>query len=1008
MSQSSIYEFLNTNKTHFQKTYKEGLIFVVEDNIQAYKLNDVAKFLGFESFVLPDFAVVFGEDLRSYQEELLGIFNTLKEFYQCKDKKLLFAPLHTILHKMPKLGSLQGFKMEFGMQVNLQAFKERLLYFGYEFVELVEVSREVSIRGDIIDIFLPHLENPVRISLFGDEIESIRSFDVQTQISFKEEMETLEIPPAFFNLDSLGYERLLESIEENLAKEEVQDRHNSLVASFGLWYLEDTQYLFQKYPCKLLPQALRLIPEIIEFKEQNPQVLEEISTFDVLEESTNYQDFDCKFNQLSTLLTLHKDKKIIIISKTQSQLRQAGIIPSEHKEYEFCLDKDYGIWILGKELLILSLNTPTRQKRKIQSKILIDELKKGDYVVHIDYGIALFNGIIQANIFGATRDFIELKYLGDDKLLLPVENLDRVDRYIADGGVPLLDKLGKGSFAKLKEKVREKLLVIAEGIVALAAKRELIDGIVIDINKEEILLFQSQSGFVYTQSQKRAIEEIFKELSSHRVMDRLLSGDVGFGKTEVAMNAMFACFLSGYQSAIIVPTTLLAYQHFQTLSQRLSDFGVKIARLDRYVSAKEKKEILKGLQSGEIHIVVGTHILLNVTFKNLALIVVDEEHKFGVKQKEKIKDLSTNIHLLTMSATPIPRTLNMALSHIKGLSELKEPPKEKLAVRSFVKVYGDSLIKESVLRELRRGGQIFYIYNNIASIKHKKEEILRILPTLKIAILHSQIPKQEGEDILLGFAKGEFDMLLCTSIVESGLHLPNANTILIDKSDRFGIADLHQLRGRVGRGNKEGFCYFLLEDSISITQEAKKRLLALEKNSYLGSGGALAYHDLEIRGGGNLLGEAQSGHIKNIGYSLYLRMLEEAIYTLSGNMREENNVDVKLSVRAFLSPELIASEALRLELYRRLSHCEDTKNVYTIAKEIEERFGQLDIYSKQFLDLIIIKILARNARISKIFNYAEKITLVFLDKQQETFYAETKDEEKVLQAVLKKLNILSK
>ena len=279
---------------------------------------------------------------------------------------------------------------------------------------------------------------------------------------------------------------------------------------------------------------------------------------------------------------------------------------------------------------------------------------------------------------------------------------------------------------------------------------------------------------------------------------------------------------------------------------------------------------------------------------------------------------------------------------------------------------------------------------------------------MKIAILHSQIPKQEGEDILLGFAKGEFDMLLCTSIVESGLHLPNANTILIDKSDRFGIADLHQLRGRVGRGNKEGFCYFLLEDSISITQEAKKRLLALEKNSYLGSGGALAYHDLEIRGGGNLLGEAQSGHIKNIGYSLYLRMLEEAIYTLSGNMREENNVDVKLSVRAFLSPELIASEALRLELYRRLSHCEDTKNVYTIAKEIEERFGQLDVYSKQFLDLIIIKILARNARISKIFNYAEKITLVFLDKQQETFYAETKDEEKVLQAVLKKLNILSK
>ncbi|WP_104721124.1 transcription-repair coupling factor [Helicobacter mesocricetorum] len=1009
MSQSSIYEFLNTNKGHFQKTYKEGLIFLVEDKIQAHKLSDVAEFLGFKSFVLPDFAVVFGEDLRSYQEELSEIFNTLKAFYQYKKEKLLFAPLHTLLHKMPKLESLQGFKIEFGMLINLQEFKEQLLHFGYEFVEFVEMGREVSIRGDIIDIFLPHLENPVRISLFGDEVESIRSFDVQTQISFKEEIEALEIPPAFFNLDSLGYEKLLQNIEKNLAKEEVQDRSNALVASFGLWYLEDTQYLFQEYPCKLLPQVLTLISEIMKFKEHNTQVLEEISTFEVLEESSHYQDFDLKFNQISTFLTLHKDKKITIISKTQSQLHQAGILPSEHKEYEFCLERDYGIWILGKELLILSLNTATKRKQKFVSKILIDELKKGDYVVHIDYGVALFNGIIQANIFGATRDFIELKYLGEDKLLLPVENLDRIDRYIADGdGIPLLDKLGKGSFARLKEKVREKLLVIAEAIVALAAKRELIDGIAIDTNKEEILLFQSQSGFVYTQSQKSAIKEIFKDLSSHRVMDRLLSGDVGFGKTEVAMNAMFACFLSGYQCAIIVPTTLLAYQHFQTIEKRLSGFGVKIARLDRYVSTKEKKEILKGLQSGEIQMVVGTHALLNVIFKNLALMVVDEEHKFGVKQKEKIKDLSTNIHLLTMSATPIPRTLNMALSHIKGLSELKEPPNERLAVRSFVKVYSDSLIKQSILRELRRGGQVFYIYNNIASIKRKKEEILALLPHLKIAILHSQIPQQEGEYILLGFARGEFDILLCTSIVESGLHLPNANTILIDKSDRFGIADLHQLRGRVGRGNKEGFCYFLLEDSTPITQEAKKRLLALEKNSYLGSGGALAYHDLEIRGGGNLLGEAQSGHIKNIGYSLYLRMLEEAIYTLSGNIKEENNIDVKLSVTAFLNPELIASESLRLELYRRLSRCEDAKNVYDIAREIEERFGQLDIYSKQFLDLIIIKILARNARISKIFNYAEKIAFVFLDKKQETFYAETKEEDKVLEAVFVKLKNIFK
>ena len=310
----------------------------------------------------------------------------------------------------------------------------------------------------------------------------------------------------------------------------------------------------------------------------------------------------------------------------------------------------------------------------------------------------------------------------------------------------------------------------------------------------------------------------------------------------MANNAIFEIYQAGYHSAIITPTTLLAYQHYLTIKSRFESFGIKIARLDRYISTKEKKAILEGLKDGTIHAVVGTHALLNVSFKNLALIVIDEEHKFGVKQKERIKEIAQNTHLLSMSATPIPRTLNMALSHIKGLSELKEAPSQRLPTRTFVKEYSDSLLKEVILRELRRGGQVFYIHNNISTINQKKEEILTILPHLKIAILHSQIQAQESENIIMEFAKGNFNLLLCTSIVESGIHLPNANTILVGRSDCFGIADLHQLRGRVGRGSKEGFCYFLIEDSSSITQEAQKRLLALEKNAYLGSGGAFGYH----------------------------------------------------------------------------------------------------------------------------------------------------------------------
>lgn len=1006
MIQSSFYEFFKTHLRDFQEKYQNGLICLTKDKNDAQKLADVASFLGIQSFVLEDLRAVFGEDLRSYQEELREILNTLKNFYTTNSPKILFSPLQTLLNPMPKLEALEGFSISFGESLELREFQETLLHFGYEFVELVEMSGEVSIRGDIIDLFLPNYENPIRLSLFCNEIESIRFFDVQTQLCFQEEIEKLEILPAFFNLSAKSYEELLSKIQEANIENSLHYQGN-LIAAYGLWFLEEKQNLLEIYPYLKAPNIQDLLDELLSFQEQNKELLKRILEHKSIEVSQNYEDFECAFRNIPTFLEFHKNKKITIIAKTESLIRQAGISLGEHKEYQLVLGKDYGIWILGKDELILSLNTKTKQKKKFANKILIDELKVGDYVVHIDYGVALFNGIVQANIFGATRDFIELKYLGEDKLLLPVENLDKIDRYIADGGIPILDKLGKGSFARLKEKVKEKLFVIANGIIALAAKRELIDGIVLDTHKEEILIFQNQSGFVYTKDQSKAIEEIFKDLSSGRVMDRLLSGDVGFGKTEVAMNAMFVSYLSGYQSAIITPTTLLAYQHYLTIKSRFESFGIKIARLDRYISTKEKKAILEGLKDGTIYAVVGTHALLNVSFKNLALIVIDEEHKFGVKQKERIKEIAQNTHLLSMSATPIPRTLNMALSHIKGLSELKEAPSQRLPTRTFVKEYSDSLLKEVILRELRRGGQVFYIHNNISTINQKKEEILTILPHLKIAILHSQIQAQESENIIMEFAKGNFNLLLCTSIVESGIHLPNANTILVGRSDCFGIADLHQLRGRVGRGSKEGFCYFLIEDSSSITQEAQKRLLALEKNAYLGSGGALAYHDLEIRGGGNLLGEAQSGHIKNIGYSLYLRMLEEAIYQLSGNIKEEKaNIDVKLSVTAFLNPELIASEKLRLEIYRRLSRCEEESAVYGIESEIEERFGALDIYTKQFIALIVIKIKARKQGIINILNYQQNITFVDLQGEKTTIAAKSKDEEDILESVMKYLESL--
>jgi transcription-repair coupling factor (superfamily II helicase) len=598
--------------------------------------------------------------------------------------------------------------------------------------------------------------------------------------------------------------------------------------------------------------------------------------------------------------------------------------------------------------------------------------------------------------------------MGDDKVMLPVENLDVIDRYIAtSGSVPTLDKLGRGSFAKLKESVRKKLFEIASKIVNIAAKRELIKAPVINVDKTNILEFQSKAGFNYTKDQIKAIDEILEDLKSGKIMDRLLSGDVGFGKTEVAMNAIYAAKKAGFQSALIVPTTLLSSQHFKTLDERLSKEGLRVAKLDRFVSTKDKNSIKKSLKDGTIDCVVGTHALFNLEFKNLGLVVVDEEHKFGVKQKEKIKELYHNVHMLSMSATPIPRSLNQALSQIKTLSELLTPPKEKEEVRTFVKEWDEKLIKEVILREIRRGGQIFYVHNSIDNMPLKMGELKALLPDIRILMLHSKISASETEKELLKFEAGEYDILLATSIVESGIHMPRVNTIIVDGADRFGIADLHQLRGRVGRGKVEGFAYFIVNDKENLTDEAKKRLLALESNSFLGSGSVLAHHDLEIRGGGNLVGDAQSGHIKNIGYSLYLRMLEDAIKELTNTKEDEaKKVDIKLTISAYISDEIVSEDRLRLDLYRRLSQANDTQEVYKIEEEILDRFGELDTPTKQFIELVVIKILALKNNIKSIMNYAQNITIVFNDDKKEIIKSASKDDDDIIEAVLRYLRKL--
>ncbi|WQZ31327.1 transcription-repair coupling factor [Helicobacter pylori] len=990
MIQSSLYRALNKGFDYqilACKDFKESEL--AKEVISYFKPNTKA-------ILFPEFRAKKNDDLRSFFEEFLQLLGGLREFYQALENKqeaIIIAPISALLHPLPKKELLESFKITLLEKYNLKDLKDKLFYYGYEILDLVEVEGEASFRGDIVDIYAPN-SKAYRLSFFDTECESIKEFDPTTQMSLKEDLLEIEIPPTLFGLNEPSYKDLKTKVEQSPLNSFSKD-----LTSFGLWFLgEKAHDLLHAYKSVISPRALEEIQELASLNELDG---ERFKFLKVLENPQGYEDLEIHVHALESFIALHSNRKITLLAPNKTILDNA--ISALEKSHIECVIAPFVLNFKTPDGIFISLNSFERKKKRQKSKLALNELNPGEWVVHDDYGVGVFSQLVQHSVLGSKRDFLEIAYLGEDKLLLPVENLHLIARYVAQSdSVPIKDRLGKGSFLKLKAKVKTKLLEIASKIIELAAERNLILGKKMDTHLAELEIFKSHAGFEYTSDQEKAIAEISKDLSSKRVMDRLLSGDVGFGKTEVAMHAIFCTFLNGFQSALVVPTTLLAHQHFETLRARFENFGVKVARLDRYAS--EKNKLLKAVELGLIDVLVGTHAILGAKFKNLGLVVVDEEHKFGVKQKEALKKLSKSVHFLSMSATPIPRTLNMALSQIKGISSLKIPPTDRKPSRTFLKEKNDELLKEIIHRELRRNGQIFYIHNHIASISKVKTKLEDLIPKLKIAILHSQISAHESEETMLEFAKGNYQVLLCTSIVESGIHLPNANTIIIDNAQNFGLADLHQLRGRVGRGKKEGFCYFLIEDQKSLNEQALKRLLALEKNSYLGSGESIAYHDLEIRGGGNLLGQDQSGHIKNIGYALYTRMLEDAIYELSGGKKRlEKSVEIQLSVSAFLNPELIASDSLRLDLYRRLSLCENIDEVGQIHEEIEDRFGKIDDLSAQFLQIITLKILANQLGIIKLSNFNQNITITYSDEKKESLKAPSKDDNDILETLLKHL-----
>ncbi len=624
-------------------------------------------------------------------------------------------------------------------------------------------------------------------------------------------------------------------------------------------------------------------------------------------------------------------------------------------------------------------------------------MKPGDYVVHIDHGIGIFRGLVQLEVDGQKREYLQVDYAQGDKLYVPVHQADRLARYVGPQGTPpVLNRLGTADWALVKRRAKRAVAEIAKELLELYALRETIRGHAFSPDSPWQQELEASFPYEETEDQLRVIEEVKRDMEQPRPMDRLVVGDVGFGKTEVAIRTAFKAVLDGKQVAVLVPTTVLAQQHYNTFRERLAPFPVNVAMLSRFLTRAQQKKVLEGLRTGSIDIVIGTHRLLSddVEFKDLGLLIIDEEQRFGVAHKEKLKKLRANVDVLTLTATPIPRTLHMSLTGIRDMSTIETPPEERLPVKTTVAEYDEHLIRQAILRELNRGGQVYFVHNRVQGIEVVANKVKQIVPEARVAIAHGQMSERELERTMLAFARGEIDVLVCTTIIESGLDIPTANTIIINRADQFGLAQLYQLRGRVGRGAVRAYAYLLYDKGKRLSPEARRRLEVLYEASELGAGFRVAMQDLELRGAGELLGARQHGHIAAVGFDLYARLLAKAVQEL----KERGEVDIPdtppqpgqhdaavdplppsvqmdLPLVASLPPDYVPDEALRLQLYRRIAGITHLEEIGELRQELQDRFGPLPEEVENLLYVVRIKVLAQAAGVQRIGREGDLLSL---------------------------------
>ena len=1060
----------DSQKVHFAystRFYTERPILIITYNdIQLKKIYEDLKFFEDEEILLfPKREVVY-YDIDTMNKDVtmdrLSIYTKLYE----SSAKVILTSIEALMQRTISKNKLfeKVLQLEVGKEVSLDTLKESLNDLGYERTDMVEGRGQYTVRGGIIDFFPLTTKNPVRVEFWGDEIDSIRFFDVESQRTV-EPLKDISVFPAEEylvdknDLNSIGDE-ILETYPNAISDVEAIKNGNYLTKIdkyFKFFYKETSNLLdyISKNTIIFLDEPSRIVQKAQTIEYENKEIIEQyldknkiipsytesmtlwddinfelekkniinLERTDTMHAKRNGYSFNCRevnfFRDSVDIFVqevqeqLENGKEVLILGGTVSKARGIATMLLEHSVSATFLEKldinflspkkvlvipgnlSEGFEYVDLGLVVVTQNIGANKEAvkrsykpqvfKQSKKIVFADLNVGDYIVHSVHGIGQYMGINTLYVDGVKKDYIKLKYQDDGVLYIPTNQLDNIRKYIGSGdAAPKLNKLGSKDFAKTKAKVKASLKDIAKGLIELYAKRKQSKGY--KFSPDTVWQNQFEEAFPYeeTEDQLRCITEVKKDMESDLAMDRLLCGDVGYGKTEVAIRAAFKAVMDGKQVAYLVPTTVLSEQQFNEFRSRMKDFPVKINVLNRFKSLRDKREILRQLRTGELDIIIGTHRIVqkDIEFKDLGLLIIDEEQRFGVKHKEAIKKLKSNVDVLTMTATPIPRTLHMSIVGIRDMSVIYEPPKNRIPVQTYVLEYDETVIREAILKEIGRDGQVFYLYNHVEGIEKKASEISKLVPEARVAFAHGQMEGRELEDIMKAFIDKEIDVIVCTTILESGIDIPNANTIIIEDADRLGLSQLYQIRGRVGRSDKNAYAYITYRRNKILSEASEKRLKAIKEFTEFGSGFKIALRDLEIRGAGNILGPEQHGHMEAVGYEMYCKLLEEAVKEIQGEeVTEEVDTQIDLNITAYIPDTYIENINQKIEVYQDIANINDESEIIDVTDELIDRYGELPEESVNLLEIARIKIYARALKILSIKQNNKNVVIKFSNEE---------------------------